>query len=189
MSNRGKSEINLLRYLRVSYRANLFNQSTRRDRRGVGTSGTCNLSDHGTPSVDSTFSAGRELIANGINGIVLGFCFFEPECKHELVFKAGRFPFDSSNLVNSILRWIFSWTMSHICANDDISLQLALQTDRKTSSCVTLVYTFFIGLSLRLRTYISKVTAHERIQHLYLLYRTYFSRCQQNLNLVRSLKS
>jgi hypothetical protein len=119
MSNRGKSEINLLRYLRVSYRANLFNQSTRRDRRGVGTSGTCNLSDHGTPSVDSTFSAGRELIANGINGIVLGFCFFEPECKHERVFKAGRFPFDSSNLVNSILRWIFSWTMSHICSNDE----------------------------------------------------------------------
>jgi hypothetical protein len=120
MSNRGKSEINLLRYLRVSYRANLFNQSTRRDRRGVGTSGTCNLSDHGTPSVDSTFSAGRELIANGINGIVLGFCFFEPECKHELVFKAGRFPFDSSNLVDSILRlhftWIFSWNMSHFCA-------------------------------------------------------------------------
>lgn len=52
MSNRGKSEINLLRYLRVSYRANLFNQSTGSDRGGVSTSGTCNLSDHSTPSAN-----------------------------------------------------------------------------------------------------------------------------------------
>jgi hypothetical protein len=35
--------------------------------------------------------------------------------------------------------WIFSWAVSHICANDNIGLKWALQTDRKTSSFVTSV--------------------------------------------------
>jgi hypothetical protein len=46
--------------------------------------------------------------------------------------------------------WIFSWDVSHICANDEYQSQEGR---------------FVTGLSLRLRD-ISKVTAHERIQHL-----------------------
>jgi hypothetical protein len=42
------------------------------------------------------------------------------------------------NIFVESYRWIFSWAMSHICANDEYRSQ-ALQTDRKTSSFMTLV--------------------------------------------------
>jgi hypothetical protein len=56
--------------------------------------------------------------------------------------------------------------MSHIYGNDEYRSQ-AVATNRKISSFVVSRLFFFTGLSLRLRADISKVTAHERIQHLY----------------------
>jgi hypothetical protein len=85
------------------------------------------------------------------------------------------------------MSWIFSWAMSHICGNDEYWSQLGA-TNRPENIVIRYVsfvslsrlfacrrcqfsftYRFFTGLSLRLRADISKVTAYERIQHLYLL--------------------
>jgi hypothetical protein len=59
--------------------------------------------------------------------------------------------------------WIFSWAMSHICANDEYQSRVGA-TNRPENS--VFIHIFFTGLSLRLRADIAKVTAHERIQPL-----------------------
>jgi hypothetical protein len=38
------------------------------------------------------------------------------------------------NCVQAYRCWIFSWAMSHICANDEHRSQVSAQTDRKTLS-------------------------------------------------------
>jgi hypothetical protein len=60
--------------------------------------------------------------------------------------------------------------MSHICANDEYRSQVGA-TNRPENIVIRYVFSFhlqiFHWLSLRLRADISKVTAHEKIQHLY----------------------
>jgi hypothetical protein len=54
--------------------------------------------------------------------------------------------------------------MSHICATDSLS-SICMSLNLKVVDVFN--YRFFTDLSLRLRADISKVAAHERIQHLY----------------------
>jgi hypothetical protein len=74
--------------------------------------------------------------------------------------------------------WIFSWAMSHICANEEYRSQVGA-TNRpenivicyvsvvSLSTFSVLIDRFFTGLSLQFRADNSKVTAHERIQYMY----------------------
>jgi hypothetical protein len=54
--------------------------------------------------------------------------------------------------------------MSHICANDEYRFQVGA-TNRPEN--IVIEFESSSRLSLRLRADISKVTAHEKIQHLY----------------------
>jgi hypothetical protein len=84
-------------------------------------------------------------------------------------------------------RRIFSWAMSHICANGEYRSQVGA-TNRSENIVIPYVsvvslssiymqssrcfqfstrYSFFNGLSLRLRADIFKVTGHEKIHRLY----------------------
>jgi hypothetical protein len=98
-------------------------------------------------------------------------CFKELLIKHSLYILSGL---DYTKLE------IFSWAMSHICANDEYRSRVGA-TNRPQNiviryvSVVSLCRLFacfqfsFTDFSLRLCADISKVTAHERIQYLYRL--------------------